>query len=564
MDVAVSHANARRSQSPSAVELCIIGVLEYVTAWTCIALSERTGGVAAIWAANAILLAFVLNYPRRHWAAILAVGWIANVAAGVTVGHYLSTSIVLSACNLVEILAVALPLRAMRLHRNFARPFSLIVFYILAVGPAPAASATLSAGYLHFRAGADFVSSALNWYGGDALGLAIVVPPLLTVRFEALRNMFRRDQIAATLLLLGAVVLAMLINFFARDTPLAFLFFPAVLLLTFQRSFEGGAVGMILAGGYLLAPALVGQSTGGLRGHPLREQLVIVEVFIAVIGFSVVLVGAALEERRKLERGLAAAITRAQDSREEALVAKDAAENASRMKSTFLATMSHELRTPLNAVIGFSEVMNSQMYGPLGDPRYGEYTGLIRGAGQHLLELINDILDMSKIEAGRHELQRTRLDLRAVVRDCASMMAERAAQANVELREDMPPANAWIDADPRAMKQILLNLLSNAIKFTPPGGNVTTRIATPDGRIVLSVSDTGIGIPADQIYLLGNPFVQVRNDAGKTHAGTGLGLALARSLAEMHNGALRIESVEHVGTTVTVDLPAARPNVKAA
>jgi signal transduction histidine kinase len=564
MDVAASHADVRRSSSPTTLELCVIAALEFAASWAGMALANETGGAAAIWVANAILLAFVLNYPRRQWATVLATSWIANVAAGVALGHDFGVSVALTACNVIEVLAVALPLRAMRLHRNFARPLSLIVFYILAVGPAPAMSALLAAGFLHMRDHVDFIWSGLNWYSGDALGLAIFVPPLLTVRPEAMRALFRRDQIARTTMLVAAMVVAIVINFFAREYPLAFLFFPAVLLLTFQLSFEGGAIGMLLAGGYMLIPVLVGDGRGGLRGHSLREQILIVEVFIAVIGFSVVLVGAALEERRKLERGLAAAITRAENSREEALVAKDAAENASRMKSTFLATMSHELRTPLNAVIGFSEVMNSEMYGPLGDARYREYTGLIQGAGQHLLELINDILDMSKIEAGRHELNRTHLDLVAVVRDCLSMMAERASQSEVALLEDLPSSPVWLDADPRAMKQILLNLLSNAVKFTPAGGRVTTRVTLKDSCVALSVIDTGVGIPADQIYLLGNPFVQLRNDAGKTHAGTGLGLALVRSLAQMHNGTLRIESAEHVGTTVTVELPAAQAAIRAA
>jgi two-component system cell cycle sensor histidine kinase PleC len=337
--------------------------------------------------------------------------------------------------------------------------------------------------------------------------------------------------------------------------PLAFLFFPAVLFLTFQRSFEGGAIGTVLVAAYLISPLFFGAPLGGLHGHPLRDQILVVEIFIAVIGFSVVLVGAALNERRRLEEGLSAATARAQAAREEAIVAKEAAEKASRMKSMFLATMSHELRTPLNAVIGFSQLMEEETFGPLGSPRYVEYTGLVQKAGRHLLDLINDILDMSKIEAGKFELHRERIDVRLMVSECAMLMRERAKRGAILLQEEVPSEPLQVDADRRAIKQILLNLLSNAVKFTPEGGRVITRAVQSGHTVCLSVEDTGVGIPADQLYRLGNPFVQLRNNAGSTHEGTGLGLALVRSLAEMHGGQLRIESVEGRGTTVTVEIP---------
>ena len=287
----------------------------------------------------------------------------------------------------------------------------------------------------------------------------------------------------------------------------------------------------------------------------MRFQLTLVELFTAIMGFSIILVGAALEERRRLEEGLAAAIDQAQIAREEAVVAKDAAENANRMKSMFLATMSHELRTPLNAVIGFSQLMEAETFGPLGDPHYHEYTGLIQKAGRHLLDLINDILDMSKIEAGKFELNHKHIDLRTVVDECIVLMRERASKGDITLRKDVPSHALMAYADPRAIKQILLNLLSNAVKFTLEGGTVTTRVLASNGMLALTVQDTGVGIPADQLHRLGNPFVQLRNNAGSTHEGTGLGLSLVRSLAEMHGGTLKIESVEGRGTTVTVEIP---------
>jgi signal transduction histidine kinase len=544
--------NGARSAMPLA--WVAMAVLVFATALGGIELTIYSGRISAIWIANAILLSFLLKHSRADWLKLLALGLVANFAADLVVGDGLVKGLVFSLSNALEILIVAVPLRIWKLDRNFARPQSLLIFYALAAGPATVAAALVSAAYLYFADGADIWSSLSRWYAADALGLVILLPPLMTVRWDALKAMFGRDQVVVTLLLMSAIFGAAALNHFT-GYPLAFLFFPAVVLLTFQRGFAGGAVGLLLAGGYLLVPVLLGYGNGGLRGHSLREQIIIVQIFAAVIGFSVVLVGAALEERRGLERGLASAIGRAELAREEALVARDASEKASRAKSMFLANMSHELRTPLNAVIGFAEIMHAEMFGPLGDAHYREYTGLIQGAGRHLLELINDVLDMSKIEAGKLELQRERIAVGALMRECVELMSERATQADLELVADFGAAPASIEADRRAIKQIMLNLLSNAIKFTPADGRVTVAAKVCGNNLVLSVADTGIGIPSDQLYRLGNPFVQLRNNAGATQVGTGLGLALVRALAGLHRGTLRIESTEGQGTTASVEIP---------
>jgi signal transduction histidine kinase len=319
-----------------------------------------------------------------------------------------------------------------------------------------------------------------------------------------------------------------------------------------------------MASAYLMIPVLSGDGHVLPTIHSLRGQIIVVQIFIAVIGFSVVLVGAALEQRRRLEQGLAQAIVRAENSREEAVVARDAAERANRLKSMFLATMSHELRTPLNAIIGFSELMTKEIYGPLGDPRYQEYCALVRRAGNHLLSLINDVLDMSKIEAGKFELHRQLFDLREVVRDCLELMREQAGKAGVALVEETGAKALPFEADRRAMKQILLNLLSNAIKFTPRGGRVSVRASLAAGVMTLTVADTGIGIAPDQVARLGNPFVQIRSSAGASHEGTGLGLALVRALAEIHDGRFAIESTLGKGTTVSVVIPCAESTARQA
>jgi len=242
------------------------------------------------------------------------------------------------------------------------------------------------------------------------------------------------------------------------------------------------------------------------------------------------------------------------------------AEGANKAKSEFLANMSHELRTPLNAINGFSEIMMNEMFGKLGDARYKGYSLDIHNSGQHLLALINDILDMSKIEAGKMNLKFEPLSLEDVTEDAVRLVRNRAEAAGLKLEIDFPPLPE-VEADYRAVKQVLLNLLSNAIKFTPRAGRVTVRAEVrrdPLGeRVRVSVTDTGIGIAAEDLARLAKPFEQVESQHAKTTQGTGLGLALTKSLVEMHDGALEMTSTPGEGTTVSFILPVRQSGLSA-
>ncbi len=238
----------------------------------------------------------------------------------------------------------------------------------------------------------------------------------------------------------------------------------------------------------------------------------------------------------------------------ENLSAKEAAEAASRVKSEFLANMSHELRTPLNAIIGFSDTMRSRLFGPM-QARYEEYAVLIHESGLHLLSLITDILDMSKIEAGKFVLDPQPVDLAESVAYCLELTRRRAEETGITLTASVPANLPVLIADPRSVKQILLNLLSNAVKFTPPGGAVSFTAQALGGRLHLAVHDNGIGIPGKTLARIGLAFEQANNDPMRAREGTGLGLALVKSLVEKHGGRVHIESQEGVGTTVSVELP---------
>jgi cell cycle sensor histidine kinase DivJ len=219
--------------------------------------------------------------------------------------------------------------------------------------------------------------------------------------------------------------------------------------------------------------------------------------------------------------------------------------------------MSHELRTPLNAVMGFSDVMKSRLFGDL-SPRYQEYAELIHESGRHLLDLINDVLDMSKIEADKYQLSLDHFDAREAISGALRLVRMQADSAGISLRGQLPADGLDVDADKRAMKQIVLNLVSNALKFTPKGGAITVAAEGQGRDFILSVSDTGVGIAPEDVERLGKPYEQA-GDAGDRARGTGLGLSLVRAFSELHGGTMKIQSKLGEGTTVTVRLPVLKP-----
>jgi len=256
-------------------------------------------------------------------------------------------------------------------------------------------------------------------------------------------------------------------------------------------------------------------------------------------------------------RGTGRDVSAEVEAAEELRLAKEAAEAASRAKSEFLANMSHELRTPLNAIIGFSELIHDQPFGRIG-ANYVDYATDINVAGHHLLDVINDVLDLSKIEAGRYELVEETVDLGRVVRTCVSMLSLRAQAGGVRIDNGLATARVTLRGDARAVQQIVLNLLSNAVKFTQNGGSVTLRVEPTDDGVALIVSDTGIGIEASALRTLCQPFHQADASISRKFGGSGLGLSICRKLLALHSATLTLESTPGQGTTVRATFPAER------
>lgn len=264
-----------------------------------------------------------------------------------------------------------------------------------------------------------------------------------------------------------------------------------------------------------------------------------------------------LSQKRRFQVTTLMDITQRKQMEESLRLAKDQADAANRAKSTFLANMSHELRTPLNAIIGFSEMMINQTFGALGNPKYAEYMGDVHSSACHLLEIINEVLDMSKIEAGRIELDEHEVDMADMVQAVARMMASRAFGSDLHIKTDIAEGLPNLYADQRLLRQIMINIVANAVKFSRPGGEILIKAHTvEDGRMQIVISDQGIGIPKDKIRQAMEPFGQVSDYAENAkHHGTGLGLPLAKAMVDLHGGSLRLESDMGQGTQVFIAFP---------
>jgi two-component system cell cycle sensor histidine kinase PleC len=302
--------------------------------------------------------------------------------------------------------------------------------------------------------------------------------------------------------------------------------------------------------------AMLWRSGPGVDALMLAVMAISAQVFFMVLANRLYRSAVATLQSRAEKDALFAELEQAKANSDEA---RRRAEDANMAKSRFLATMSHELRTPLNAILGFSEVMKNEVFGAHASPTYREYSNDIHGSGQHLLALINEILDLSRIEAGRYELNEEAVHLAHVVEDCCHMMSLRAKAKAQVIRDAIDPSLPRIWADERAVRQIVLNILSNAVKFTPPAGEITVKVGwTSSGGQYLSIRDSGPGIPEDEIPIVMSSFGRGSLAIKTAEQGSGLGLPIVKGLVDLHGGNFRLNSKPRDGTEVIVTFPAER------
>lgn len=538
-----------------------------VTAYVCTGLlglkgAVVSGNVTLIWPPTGIATAAIFLLGWRAWPALCIAAFVTTFTTGAPVAFALATAV---GNPLQAVTARLLLTRSRDVDPSFRRVSDVVRFALLGAAVSPAASATIGAGSLCLTGMAPWAAYPATWgiwWLGDGMGVLLVAPLILTWRTNRAPYCAGALMEAATLLLCLVIVGVGIYGGAIEPSivrPLSYLGFPLVIWagVRFGRSGATQAIAMLATA----AIWGVAHGSGPFTHSGLITHLANLYAFLGVLAVVGLVLAAALDERSESRAALQAAHDELEERVEERTaalrLAKEDAEAASRTKSQFLASMSHELRTPLNAVIGFSEIIKDARMGPL-DPRYRSYGENIHAAGSHLLGVINDILDLSKIVAGEALLNEDLVEIEPLVAACLRMIRERARVAGVELDEGVPPDLPPILADERRLKQILLNLLSNAIKFTPAGGRVLIAAELSEDGLEISIADTGIGMLPEEVPIALQSFRQLDGPLNRRYQGTGLGLPLAKMLTELHGGALQIETQPAIGTTVTVRLPASR------
>ena len=526
------------------------------------AVYQLAGGLTTIkpYGGVALALALILG-ERRLWLVLMA-GTLGGILAKFAISAPLNDAFLTPVVTSITMLAVHLVVRQLIGKRPDFRAWGQLVGFIAIAILISAASASF---FTLVVADVELAHVWIDWQAWfipTALSYVIFTPVMVllaTADRQVLANNWRR--ISACMLLMGA---ALALNFLPVRLSLLFAIPMALLIVTLVSGLEGAALGLVLTEFVLTGAAAVGIGPAAIGYMSLGSQLYFIQVFMAVLISVMLPVAAGIAERINLRDNMEKALEREarvnlalRVSEQHARDMAEQAQAANKAKSEFLASMSHELRTPLNAILGFSEILKTGLYGPLGHEKYSEYAEYVHKSGAHLLDLINDVLDLSKIDAGKMELRESVFSVRDLVDDSVLLVRDKAGgRVDIRLLID---GDREVQADKRLIKQILLNLLSNAIKFTPEDGVITVGTGeSAGGGLEIYVADTGVGMDEAQLQKAFSHYGQVDSKIARTHQGTGLGLPISQSLARLHGGDLVATSEPRHGTRMTLTLPASR------
>jgi signal transduction histidine kinase len=527
-----------------AAELILVALAYTLTGRIGLSLDPVSGFATLVWAPSGIALGVLLLGGMRLWPGILA----GAVAVNLWSGAPIPVALGIGVGNTLEAVTATYLLRQIRGFRVSLDQL-LDVLGVIVFGAVIATMVAATIGTLSLHLGGIVPRTALAetwraWWIGDGIGILLVTPVIL-VWSATTPGTSGRGRLLEALLIAGVVIVAAIAVFFfttpAELNPIAqpFVFFPILIL----ASIRFGKRGAVTAVGLVSIIAIWGTAMG--HGPFVRESLhsslFALQMWMGVAAGTFLILGASVSERRRAEIGLRRA--------------HDVATDANRAKAEFLAVMSHELRTPLNAISGYAELLSLGLADPLTAKQEDAVTR-IRTSQQHLLALIDDVLSFAKMEAGRSEILPRPVFLRETLDGLEPIL--RPQLMRKKLAYSCEPCDSAIEvlADPPKLRQILLNILGNAIKFTGEGGGIELRAARKGKDVVVTVRDTGIGIPEDKLERIFEPFYQVERGTTRRYEGVGLGLAISRDLARTMGGEVVVDSVLGEGTTVTVTLPA--------
>ena len=553
---------ARARTEHMILRLAALSVLFAALHYMGTALYHVAGGVTTVKPFGGVALALILIYGRKWLWPVLITGTasavLVKVAFASTPMDILVTPCVISGA----LLGIYYLSQHYIGHTIDFRAWKQLVRFIVITAFASAVSAVpyaLEASLWHMH---NLWTNLMSWFVPTMLSY-VIFTPIIIILATAEQGTFRRNwrrHIAALLLL--SVTLG--INFLQLQLPVLFSVPLALLLVTMMGEIEGAAMGLLLIQLVLTTTAAMGHGPAPMAGLSAGYQLYFSQVFISVLIAVMLPAAAAISERISLRGGIEAALKREEQvnealraSEQRALEMAQQAQSASAAKSEFLASMSHELRTPLNAILGFSDILRAELYGPMGHPKYVEYAEDVHKSGGHLLDLINDVLDLSKIDAGKMEIRESVFSVADIVGDAVVLVRDKARdRVKLDIR---PDSGLELLADKRLTLQILLNLLSNAVKFTPEGGTITVGAAErPEGGVEIFVADTGIGMNEQQLAKAFSAYGQIDSKIARTHQGTGLGLPISRGLAQLQGGDLVAQSTLGLGTRMMLILPESR------
>jgi signal transduction histidine kinase len=547
----------------------LTGVAYYFSALFSVHFTTMPEGIAILWLPNAILLAAFLLSPKRLWWVLGLAGIGAEFAADIGKFPYwqitgfalVNLSEAVSAALLIGWLVRGPPMEVTLKNLSF------ITLVVLAVCPPLAALAGAQIYYID-NPSIDYWTFWRIWWFGDSTGIIVILPLILCwierapVKSTDMNiSVFEVVGIASISLFIGVIILTPLHENLPWAVSPSLLVFCIVWAAIRTNLFITFSLGMFISI-FVTFATVTGYGPfsyvqdAALNVLAVQEFLVSISILALFLGFT-------STKLRQLnifleEQNADLEIVVAERTKELRSIT-NSVQKASRAKSDFLAHMSHELRAPLNSIIGFSEAILSGIHGKISNEKHLEYVGDIHTSGQHLLSLINDVLDLSKIEAGELELVESNIDLSEALDDCVRMIKGQNDAQTLSIQYERSDGILRLRGDERRVRQIVLNLLSNAVKYSVAGGEVNLSVRTGgDNSLSIIVSDTGMGIAEGEIAIVLEPFGQARKDSKDTHEGTGLGLSLSKQLAQLHGGSLTLESKVGEGTIVTVRFPTER------